>query len=235
MSATEQPLQKDVVLDNQKAAHQDSSEEAREEAARRRSRLPQRNRARLGTVPQRLLNVAFVFALALAGVCLVMSAVYLFAFLRSTNVSIETIVQNIGTTQSPGQLEAAINGRLVVARIALLSCGILVGLSFGFLGFALFLLGIRESINVDVDMDTYKAKFARMSPGVLIIICSSILIGVCATRQTPFWYENAVDVPGVSRPEDRDSKKDLRDRETTAPRESGNRDLPPRSESLPKP
>lgn len=230
MSAIEPSLRKDDVNDGQAAAHH-----VPEASKKRASRLHRENRARLGTVPQQFLNIAFVFALALAGICLVVSAVYLFAFLSSTNGSIETIVRNIGSNQSPGQLEAAINGRLVVARIALLSCGILVGLAFGFLGFALFLLGIKESIDVDVDLDSYKANFARMSPGVLIIICSSILIGVCATRQTPFWYENTLEVPAVSRSDNKSPTRESRGEETNQENKPGNRELPKRVKDLSRP
>jgi hypothetical protein len=147
---------------------------------------------RLGTVPQTFLNAAFVFALVLAALCLLFSALYLYSFLRGTSAGLDPVVQNMQTNQSPGSLEVLINGKLVLARISLLSCGIFVGIAFGFLGFSLCLLGIKESIDVDLQSDTYKAKFARMSPGVLIIVCSSILTGFCATRETQFWYEKTI-------------------------------------------
>jgi len=156
---------------------------------------------RLGSVPQMLLNAGFIFALVLAGVCLLVTAIYLYTFLRGMTTGIDPIVQALEKSPTPGSLEVIINGRLVMARLSLLSCGIFVGISFGFLGFALCLLGVKESTDVDLETDTYKAKFARMSPGVLIIICSSILTGFCATRQTPFWYEKTVESPASKRVE----------------------------------
>lgn len=154
-----------------------------------------------------LLNAGFIFALVLAGICLLITAVYLYSFLRGTTTGIDPIVQALEKSPTTGSLEVIINGRLVMARLSLLSCGIFVGVSFGFLGFALCLLGVKESIDVDLETDTYKAKFARMSPGVLIIICSSILTGFCATRQTPFWYEKTVESP-ASRHVDESSPTD---------------------------
>lgn len=146
--------------------------------------------AKLGRVPQAFLNAGFVFALVLAAGCLLLSALYLFTFLRSTGVGIEPLADNLRT--QPGALEVIINGRLVMTRLSLLSCGIFVGIAFGFLGFGLCLLGVKESIDVDMESQSYKARFVRMSPGVLIIVCSSLLTGFCATRETPFWYENTV-------------------------------------------
>lgn len=145
-----------------------------------------------GRFPQTLLNVGFAFALLLSGACLILSAIYLYRFLFETNIGVEQLIAKVGTNLPPGTLEVAINGRLVMARVALLSCGIFAGLAFGFLGFALFLLGIKKEIDVDAQYESVQIKFARMSPGVLVILIAAVLIGVCATRATPFWYENAV-------------------------------------------
>jgi hypothetical protein len=158
--------------------------------------------------------------------------VYLFKFLAATNEGITSTIQSVGTNVLPGATEVIINGRLVMGRIALLSCGILVGISFGFLGFALFLLGIKESIDVDLNTETYKAKFARMSPGVLIIICASILTGVCATRQTPFWYDNTINASSYNQHDDKHPDNEIDANQNTDP---SNRDLPPRSTKLIKP
>jgi hypothetical protein len=185
---------------------------------------------RLGSVPQSFLNVAFIFALVLAGVCLVFSAVYLYVYLKGTMTGIDSMSQALEKNPAVGAIEVMINGRLVMARLSLLSCGIFVGVSFGFLGFALCLLGIKESIDVDLETDTYKAKFARMSPGVLIIICSSILTGVCATRETPFWYEKTAD-PSLSRQQ----KGDPSDPGSKEQNESDGRNVPARSKEFLKP
>ena len=187
---------------------------------------------RLGNVPQAFLNAGFVFALVLAGACLLFSAIYLYTFLRGTSAGIDPVVQGLQTNPSSGSLEVIINGRLVMARLSLLSCGIFVGVSFGFLGFALCLLGIKESIDVDLETDTYKAKFARMSPGVLIIICSSILTGFCATRQTPFWYEKTVDASANRQQESRSPTNARTDSQLND--QKGDRNVPDRSKEFSK-
>jgi hypothetical protein len=161
---------------------------------------------RLGSVPQTFLNIAFVFALLLGGICLFVSAFYLYRFLQATSAGLDPMVQSAGTNQTPGALEVMINGRLVMARISLLSCGIFVGIAFGFVGFSMCLLGIKESVDVDLTNETYKARFVRLSPGVLIIICSTILTGVCATRETPFWYKKTLEAGATTQT---DSTRDV--------------------------
>jgi len=185
---------------------------------------------RLGSVPQVFLNVAFIFALVLAGVCLVFSTVYLYVYLKGTMAGIDSISQALEKNPVVGSLEVMINGRLVMGRLSLLSCGIFVAVSFGFLGFALCLLGIKESIDVDLSTDTYKAKFARMSPGVLIIVCSSILTGFCATRETPFWYEKTIEAPAANQSTDNPSNGNS-DRSRSNGENKG-RDLPARSKEF---
>lgn len=142
-------------------------------------------------VSKKLLSVGFVFALLLALLCLTLSIFYLFQYLVSANTGITQLLDKVAAQQiklETGQLEVLINGRLVMGRLGLLSCGVLAGVSFGFLGFALFLLGIRESMDVSVESVSYRANAARMSPGVFLIVVAAILIGVCATRETPFNY-----------------------------------------------
>lgn len=138
--------------------------------------------------PQSLLNVGFGFALVLSAACLFLSAYYLRDFLISTSSGVQELINNSAKPLGPATLEVAIQARLYMARLALFSCGVFIGVSFGFLGFALFLLGIRQSVDVDAEHDSIKAKFARLSPGLLVIICATILIGVCVTRPVEFGY-----------------------------------------------
>lgn len=142
-------------------------------------------------VSGKLLSVGFVFALLLSLLCLGLSIFYLFQYLNSANTGITQVLDKVAAQQiklETGQLEVLINGRLVMARLGLLSCGVLAGVAFGFLGFALFLLGIKETMDVSFDGFSYKANVARMSPGVFLIVIAAVLIGVCASRETPFNY-----------------------------------------------
>lgn len=137
--------------------------------------------------PQKLLNVGFCAALVLAGACLITGALYLNTFLSSTNEGVQALLRGPDVLP-PDSLNMAINARLVMARMALLSCGVFIGMSFGFLGFALFLLGIKEEMSVAARSEHYFVKLARLSPGVFVILCASVLIGICVTRETPFSY-----------------------------------------------
>lgn len=157
------------------------------------SQKPSRGKAKQSRsmFSSKLLNAGFVFALVLSLLCLGLSVFYLFQYLNSANTGITQVLDKVATQQiklETGQLEVLINGRLVMARLGLLSCGVLAGVSFGFLGFALFLLGIKETMNVSFDSVSYKANVARMSPGVFLVVIAAVLIGVCVSRETPFSY-----------------------------------------------
>lgn len=142
-----------------------------------------------GRFSQKVLNAGFFAALVLAGVCLVGSMVYLASFLYSTQAAMDDILTKAATTNVNFYLvELAVNARMVTARIALLSCGITVGMSFGFLGFALFLIGVKGEMDVEAQNEKYSVKIARMAPGGFVILCAVVLIAVCVTRSTPFSY-----------------------------------------------
>ena len=72
-------------------------------------------------------------------------------------------------------------------RLSLLSTGIFVAMSFGFLGFALFLIQAKGDVDVDLEKtanesgSSYKLKLARLSPGLFVILCATVIIIVCVT------------------------------------------------------
>jgi hypothetical protein len=71
---------------------------------------------------------------------------------------------------------------LGVWQYALQSCGVMAGVVFGFLGLALFLLGIQGDINGKAKASGYTIQLNHLAPGTLVIVASAILIGICATR-----------------------------------------------------
>jgi hypothetical protein len=141
--------------------------------------------------PPWLLNTGFIFALILAFICLAASVWYLSYFLISTSNGVEAILSNpdAALNASQARFELAIQARTVMARLALLSCGTFVGMSLAFLGFALFLLGVKGEMDAEGAVESYSVKLARLSPGVFVILCASILIGVCSTQRIRFDYE----------------------------------------------
>jgi hypothetical protein len=144
-------------------------------------------RSRDLTFPQWILNAGFMAALMLAGASLVIGACYLFFFLWKTSTSVATLIARSQEVQiSSSDLKIAISSQLHIAKIALLSCSILVGMAFGFLGFSLFLIGVRAELDVNAGKEGTQIKIARMSPGVFVILCATVMISVSATHQTPF-------------------------------------------------
>ena len=136
-----------------------------------------------------ILNAGFVFALVLASACLLTSSLYLYTFLSETMHKIDGLLSRAG---SPGVTEVliqlGINAALVSARLALLSCGVFVAMAFGFLGFGLFLIGVKGEIEASGTTETFGIKVARMSPGLFVMTGTLVLVGVCVTHRTPFDY-----------------------------------------------
>jgi len=141
--------------------------------------------------PQILLNTGFIFALVVAGACLTVSTWYLFTFLQATNSAIEGVLRTAqDRPETPATVtQLGILARTAMARFALLSCGVSVGMGFGFLGFALFLLGIKGEMEVSAQNEAANVKFARMAPGVFVILCASVLIAVCITFRTEYEFK----------------------------------------------
>lgn len=132
--------------------------------------------------PSWLLTIGFLAGLLFAGICLVSGILYLFQFSDATNTAIDSLLKTYEKPQmNPDILAHGINARMIMARFSLLSCGVYVGMSFGFLGFSLFLLGIKGEMDVQARSETYQVKLARISPGIFLMLCAAILVGVCVT------------------------------------------------------
>jgi hypothetical protein len=59
-------------------------------------------------------------------------------------------------------------------------------MAFGFLGFALFLLGIGGSIDAEAAGGAaVRIQVAKISPGAFVMLCAAILVGLCATTTVP--------------------------------------------------
>ncbi len=140
--------------------------------------------------PQSVLNAGFIFALVLAFLCLASSWWYLFTFLRSNQESIQSLLrQGQGGAIDARNLELAMNAAMVTGRLALLSCGMLIGLCFAFLGFALFLLGIQGEVDLEAARGTeWSLKLVRLSPGLFVIVCATVLVATSLMRRTPFEF-----------------------------------------------
>lgn len=149
------------------------------------------------TFSRRVLDLGFLAGLALAAACLVLSGVYMIRFQRVSTGAVEQVLAAeaaaAGTAPAPSPEQASYRYRTqrlalsihsYVAQTLLLSCGVLVGLAFGFLGFSLFLLGVDGASDVALDAPAkLKLQMSRLAPGVVVILCSTVLVGVCVTRE----------------------------------------------------
>jgi hypothetical protein len=152
----------------------------------------------------KLFKLGYYLGLAAFFICLLASLAAILLFLKSTYFWVDTL--SVGQ-ELIGKVEL-LNARLVMARIALLSCGLLAGLSFGFLGFSLFLIGIDGESDISGEHSDYKITLSKVSPGIIVLLAATILIGVCATRETPFWYERTVESTSSVEEKEKEKEKD---------------------------
>jgi hypothetical protein len=139
------------------------------------------------TFPPWLLNIGFMTALVLATICLLAGGYYLYRFQGATQASVLNVLDGKRTPPA-GVFQLALMAQMYLARVQLLSCGIFIGMAFGFLGFGLFLLGVKGQIDAEGSSKALTLKVLNLSPGVFVLLCATILIGTCATRSLPFGY-----------------------------------------------
>lgn len=121
---------------------------------------------------------AVVFSML--GFCTV--AVYLFYFAFQMNAAFGA--RSVGALHSLGSGEElqVLFVHVAAWHFGLQSCGVMAGVVLGFLGLALFLLGIQGDIEGTARVSGYSFQFSHMAPGTLVILAATILIGICATR-----------------------------------------------------
>jgi hypothetical protein len=146
---------------------------------------------------RRALTAAFFAMLVMAFACLCSATIYVYKF----QLSLGAIPSSISNVSEPGVLTRSLAEQEVIAlsiayekRIELLSTAVSVGLSFGFLGFALIVIGVRGDISAEGAHGPFSVKFAHLSPGVLVIVAATILIGVCSTRSLPLDMKSEADL-----------------------------------------
>ncbi|MEQ1894531.1 MAG: hypothetical protein ABL998_18480 [Planctomycetota bacterium] len=116
----------------------------------------------------------YVAGITLSFLGMIASAVYLYVFIRRG-------LESGDMTDSLHLL-----GLTAERRLSLLSTAIFVGMSFGFLGFALFLIQARGDLDVEASTGDYKIKLARLSPGLFVILCATVIIVVAATTKIDY-------------------------------------------------
>lgn len=129
------------------------------------------------------LEIGYMSAIALAFLGMLASIAYLFYFSYKTILPSELVRDTmVGFTAE--------------RRMVLLSTGIFVAMSFGFLGFALFLIQAKGELEAEGSGGDYKIKVTRMSPGLFVILCATVIIIVCATFKVEYTDTRQLDKEG---------------------------------------
>lgn len=139
-----------------------------------------------------VVNLGFVIGLVLAFLCLAGAAAYLFIYLRDAQHGI-TDIMNAKSDPADERTTAAIkimaiHAHNIQARLSLQAGGVFVGMAFGFLGFSLFLLGIKDDMSVDGVAQGVTVKATRLLPGVAVIIAATVLVGASVMHTTPYTF-----------------------------------------------
>jgi hypothetical protein len=121
---------------------------------------------------KRALTFGYCTGLVLAFLALLACFVFLGMFLYNAMSSINA--------RAPLPDHAA-----AMARLGLQGCGVMAGIAFGFLGFSLFLLGIKGESDVTAGNADWKLNCSRMAPGTLVVLASCTLVYLCVTYAIP--------------------------------------------------
>jgi hypothetical protein len=135
------------------------------------------------TLSQHLLIYSFFAAvlLAMAGFCVM--AIYLFRYLDHAFAAFDDDAMRNFAVMEPVHLQDILLARAGLWKFILQSCGIICGAAFGFLGFALFLIGVKGDMDASYDDSQHKVQLSRMAPGTFVILMASILVALCSTTK----------------------------------------------------
>jgi hypothetical protein len=126
-----------------------------------------------------MLNIGFMAGIVLSVFCLGIAGYYLLSYQHYASTALEALNSPVAVEPRNMMLH------MYMSRVLLQSCGLAVGMAFGFLGFSLFLLGVGGSIDASASGGGLGIQVARISPGAFVMLCSAILVGLCATRNIP--------------------------------------------------
>ena len=140
---------------------------------------------------RRTMDIGFLSALVLAAVAFLMAGWYLSRFADSAQ-GITTMVVGVAQGGKPISavglelMQNSLGIHAYIARVLLVSCGMFVALAFGFLGFALFLVGAASTSDIAAEgVGGFKVSAFSLAPGTVALIAASVLAGICVTRPLP--------------------------------------------------
>lgn len=115
------------------------------------------------TLASRILLYSFAAAVLLAIGGFVVVSVYLFLYLHHAFNAFDTNALTQFSDMDPTRLQPILLARAGLWKFVLQSCGIISGVAFGFLGFALFLLGVKGDMDASFADSQHKVQLAHGS------------------------------------------------------------------------
>lgn len=141
-----------------------------------------------------ILLYSFVAAVVLAIGGFIAVTAYLFGYLNhAVEAFNSTAIAQLDSLHSDS-LRPILATRSGMWKFILQSCGIMCGAAFGFLGFALFLLGAKGEMDANFDDSLHKVQITRMAPGAFVILIAAILIGLCAVKRVDIEFPGTTTV-----------------------------------------
>lgn len=135
--------------------------------------------------PDAFLDFIYKGAMLIGCLSLLFSAGYLFYYLFKSpspdQIRLETMV--------------AFNAE---RRMALISTAFAIAMSFGFIGFALFIIDAKGDIEGSAELPSASFKVAKMSPGIFAILCATVIIIICAKIKINYSVEAEQTEPGIN-------------------------------------
>ena len=144
----------------------------------------------------KVLNFGFRLGIWFAAVAFLGSVLILALFAGRAVFLEPELVKNsqINEKFEPGLAQLNTFVALGKTKIAFLACGAVAGIALAGVGFSLFLIGVKGEMDLEAASEQVSIKLARFSPGVIVILCGVILIGICTTRG----FSIDSKIPGVS-------------------------------------
>ena len=134
------------------------------------------------TLTSHIVLWSFVAAVILAIAGFMVVATYLFRYFNHAVEAFTPSTMEQLAAMHTNAMQSLLLSRTGLWKFILQSCGIIAGVAFGFLGFALFLLGAKGDMDAAFDDSQHKVQLSRMAPGSFVLLVAAILIGVCSTK-----------------------------------------------------
>jgi len=134
------------------------------------------------------MSLELALGVSLASVCLLGALIHLAWFMTQVNGTMKTMSELIADLiKNPNEnattLRYAVAARIALMRQSLVASGIMVGVTFGFVGFALFVMGITGAADLEGGGGGYSLVLKNAAPGLIVLVVSAGLIGVCVIQR----------------------------------------------------